>query len=76
MFKYYYLFEQIFKNKNAKLKDLFNIFHKVIITLSLIPPNFIINSNILSIFSIQLTNIFDIGVNIYLIIFKNILFYH
>ena len=52
MLKYYYLFNKIFQDKKAKLKNLFKIFYKVNITLSFTILNFIANPIILSIFDI------------------------
>ena len=76
MFEYYYLFNRIFKDKNAKLKNLFKILHKVNIILSFTILNFTANSTILSIFSVQLNNMLDIGINIHLTIFENVFFYY
>lgn len=76
MLEYYYLFNRIFKNKNAKLKNLFKILHKVNITLFFTILNFIPNLIILSIFNVQLNNILHIGMNNYLTIFKNMFFHH
>ena len=76
MLKYYYLFNRIFKDKNAKLKNLFKILHKVNITLFFTILNFTSNSTILRIFDVQLNNILNIGVNIHLTIFRNVFFYH
>lgn len=64
MFKHYYLFNQIFKNKIAKLKNLFKIFYNVNIILSFIISNFTMNLIILSIFSFQLNNMLNIHINI------------
>lgn len=52
MYKYYYLFNQIFKDKNTKLKNLFKIFYKVNTILSFIILNFTTNLIILTIFDI------------------------
>lgn len=76
MLKHYYLFNQIFKDKNTKLKNLFKIIYKVNITLSFIILNFTINSIILNIFSIKLNNTLEIDININFIIFENIFFYY
>ena len=62
MLEHYYLFNQIFKDKNAKLKNLFKILHTANITLSFIILNFTANLTILSIFGVQLNNMLDIGV--------------
>lgn len=52
MLENYYLFNQIFKDKNMKLKNRFKIFYKVNIILSFIILNFIANSTILNIVGI------------------------
>lgn len=76
MLEHYYLFNQIFKNKNAKLKNLFKILYKINITLSFIILNFIANLTILSIFDIQLNNTLNIDINIHFTIFENVFFYY
>lgn len=52
MFQYYYFFNQIFKNKNTKLKNFFKILYKISIILSFIILNFIINLIIFNIFDL------------------------
>ena len=74
--QYYHLFNQIFQNKNIKLKNLFKNFHKANNILFFIILNFITNLILLSIFDIQLNNTLNINVNIYLAIIKNLFFYY
>lgn len=76
MLKYYYLFNQIFRDKNMKFKNLFKILHKVNAILSFIIHNFITNLLIiLSIFHIYINNKLNINMDIPLTIFKHMFFY-
>lgn len=71
MLEYYSLFNQIFKNKNAKLWNPFELFHKVNITLFFIIFNFSAKSISLSILGVQLNDTLSIDMNNDLRIFGN-----
>ena len=70
----YYLFNQIFNNKNVKLKNLFKILCMTNIIWYYSIQNTIVGWIILRIFDVIPNNILDFGINIYSINFENMFF--